>query len=178
MVTAKTARQDPVVARWDHRPQAALWTAAKMDALGHEGLALINTIPKDIDTFCPGYANADAEGRKAFWVGLFSGLAGYESTWREEAAGAGGRYRGLLQIWPTSARFHGCEVTHPNGLYDGETNLRCASRIAAKAVARDQVVVGGPGAWGGVAADWPPMRNAKKRADIASFTRSLSACKA
>jgi hypothetical protein len=178
MVTAKTARHEPVVARWDHRPQAALWTAAKIDALDHEGLALITTVPKDIEEFCPGYAAADEDGRKAFWVALFSGLAGYESTWREEAAGAGGRYRGLLQIWPTSARYHGCDTSHPNGLYDGATNLRCASRIAAKAVARDQVVAGGPGAWGGVAADWPPLRNATKRADIATFTRALPACKA
>jgi hypothetical protein len=176
MVTAKTAQSDPVVARWDHRPQAALWTAAKLDALEHEGAVLINTVPRDIDSFCPGYATADAEDRKAFWVALFSGLAGYESTWREDAAGAGGRYRGLLQIWPTSAKFHGCDVAHPDGLYDGATNLRCASVIAAKAVARDQVVVGGPGNWGGVAADWPPLRDARKRDDIANFTRALPAC--
>jgi hypothetical protein len=176
MVTAKTVRTDPVVARWDHRPQAALWTAAKLEALDHEGAALVDTIPRDIATFCPGYATATEEDRKAFWVALFSGLAGYESTWRETAAGAGGRYRGLLQIWPTSANFHGCDVNHPNGLYDGATNLRCASLIAAKAVARDQVVAGGPGNWGGVAADWPPLRDARKRADISAFTRSLPAC--
>ncbi len=176
MVTAKTARHDPVVARWDHQPQAELWTAAKLEALDHEGAILVNTVPRDIEAFCPGYEKADEEGRKAFWVALFSGLAGYESTWRETAAGAGGRYRGLLQIWPTSAKFHGCEVTHPNGLYDGATNLRCASVIASKAVARDQVVAGGPGNWGGVAADWPPLRDARKRSDISAYTRALPAC--
>jgi hypothetical protein len=176
MVTAKTARHDPVVARWDHRPEAALWTAAKIDALEHEGAALVQTVPRDIQTFCPGYAASDDEGRQAFWVALFSGLAGYESTWRPEAAGAGGRYRGLLQIWPTSARFHGCDISNPNELYDGAKNLRCAAVIASKAVARDQVVAGQPGDWGGVAADWPPLRDARKRADIASFTRSVPAC--
>ena len=165
-----------IVTRWDHRPEAALWTAAKVDALGHEGRALIDTVPRDIDAFCPGYRQADAEGRKAFWTALFSGLAGYESTWRPEAAGAGGRYRGLLQIWPTTARFNGCDLSHPNGLYDGATNLRCATRIAARAVARDQVVAGSPGNWGGVAADWPPLRNARKRNDIANFTRAVPAC--
>ncbi|TVP70643.1 MAG: transglycosylase [Rhodobacteraceae bacterium] len=141
-----------------------------------EGRALVETVPKDIDTFCPGYRTADVEGRKAFWTALFSGLAGYESTWRADAAGAGGRYRGLLQIWPTSARFYGCDLSHPKGLYDGPTNLRCASRIAAQAVARDQVVVGTRGNWGGVARDWPPMRNASKREDIANFTRAVPAC--
>lgn len=176
MVTAKTPAQEAVVARWDHRPEASLWTAAKIDALEHEGAALVATVPHDIETFCPGYEAADEAGRKAFWVALFSGLAGYESTWRPEAAGAGGRYRGLLQIWPTSARFHGCDIAHPNDLYDGAKNLRCASVIASKAVARDQVVAGRPGAWGGVAADWPPLRDARKRADISAYTRSIAAC--
>lgn len=162
--------------RWDHRPEADLWTAAKFEALDNEARALVETVPTDIDTFCPGYEHSDDAGRKAFWTALFSGLAGYESTWRPEAAGAGGRYRGLLQIWPTTARFHGCDVTHPQGLFDGATNLRCAARIAARAVERDQVVVGSNGRWGGVARDWPPMRNASKRADIAAFTRSLPVC--
>ncbi|WP_274353986.1 lytic transglycosylase [Roseinatronobacter alkalisoli] len=177
MVQATDQGDGPeIVTRWDHRPEATLWTAAKFDALDHEGRALVETVPDDIANFCPGYESADAEGRKAFWTALFSGLAGYESTWRPEAAGAGGRYRGLLQIWPTSARFYGCDLSHPNGLYDGATNLRCAARIAAQAVERDHVVAGGPGNWGGVAKDWPPLRDARKRNDIAGFTRSLPVC--
>ncbi len=174
--TAKASAPIEVPTRWDHRPEAELWTAASFDALANGGNALVQTVPRDIETFCPAYAAADADGRKAFWTALFSGLAGYESTWRPDAAGAGGRYRGLLQIWPTSARYYGCDLSHPKGLYDGPTNLRCASRIAAQAVARDKVVVGGPGRWGGVARDWPPMRNARKRNDIAEFTRNVPAC--
>jgi hypothetical protein len=172
----EATRAADVVTRWDHRPEAQRWTEAKFAALETDGRALVDTVPQDIAVFCPGYEGADDEERKAFWTALFSGLAGYESTWRPDAAGAGGRYRGLLQIWPTSARFYGCDLSHPNGLYDGPTNLRCAARIAAQAVERDQVVVGGPGNWGGVAADWPPMRDARKRADIAGFTRALPAC--
>lgn len=174
--SVKSKRIIDVPTRWDHRPEAELWTAAKFDAMENEGRALVTTVPRDIDTFCPGYAKADADARKAFWTAFFSGLAGYESTWRPEAAGAGGRYRGLLQIWPTSARNYGCDISHPRGLYDGPTNLRCASRIAAQAVARDQVVVGSAGRWGGVARDWPPLRDARKRNDIAAFTRDLPAC--
>lgn len=174
--TATTQTAPEIAARWDHRPEAARWTAAQYTALGQEGRALIDTVPSDIDAFCPGYAQADDSGRKAFWIGLFSGLAFYESTWRPEAAGAGGRYRGLLQIWPTSARYYGCDLSHPKGLYDGATNLRCAARIAAQAVERDKVVAGAVGHWGGVAADWPPLRDAAKRRDIAGFTRSLPAC--
>lgn len=172
------SRQDTleITTRWDHRPEADTWTEAAFAALAQDGRALINTVPADIDAFCPGYRSADVEERKAFWTALFSGLAGYESTWRPEAAGAGGRYRGLLQIWPTSARYYGCDLSHPNGLYDGATNLRCATRIAAQAVERDRVVAGGPGQWGGVARDWPPLRRASTRNDIAGFTRDLPMC--
>lgn len=173
---AKRPEQLDVPTRWDHRPEADLWTAAMFSAMEDDARALVTTVPRDIDAFCPNYKAASLKERKAFWTALFSGLAGYESTWRPEAAGAGGRYRGLLQIWPTSARYYGCDLSHPKGLYDGPTNLRCASRIAAQAVARDKVVVGGSGNWGGVARDWPPMRNARKRNDIASFTNTLPVC--
>lgn len=165
-----------VPTRWDHRPEADLWTTATFEALANGGNALVQTVPRDIDTFCPGYAAADDAGRKAFWTALFSGLAGFESTWRPEAAGAGGRYRGLLQIWPTTARHHNCDLSHPSGLFDGATNLACASRIAARAVSRDQVVAGSAGNWGGVARDWPPLRNPGIRNDIAAFTRNIPAC--
>jgi hypothetical protein len=166
------------VTQWDHRPEAQQWTLSTMGAIGNHGTALIETPLADIATFCPGYEDASPTERKAFWVGLFSGLAKYESTWNPRAAGAGGRYRGLLQIWPTSARYHGCAIGDPAELFVGEKNLSCAVRIASRAVARDGVVAGGPGSWGGVAADWPPLRNAAKRAEIAAFTRSQSYCQA
>lgn len=176
-LSAPEAEPEPEFStRWDHRPEAEIWTAAKFDALATEARALIRTVPRDIDTFCPGYAEADSESRKAFWTALFSGLARYESHWRPEAAGAGGRYQGLLQISPATARHHRCDTSGPRGLYDGATNLRCAARIAAAAVARDGVVTGSSGDWGGVARDWPPMRNASKRGEIAAFTRSLPVC--
>lgn len=173
---ANPVKPADIPTRWDHRPEAALWNAAAFQAMANDSRALITTVPADIDTFCPGYAAANEDERKAFWTAFFSGLAGFESTWRPEAAGAGGRYRGLLQIWPTSARFHGCDIAHPDELFDGAANLRCGARIAAQAVARDGVVAGGPGRWGGVARDWPPLRNATKRNDIAAFTRSLPVC--
>ncbi|WP_162300812.1 transglycosylase SLT domain-containing protein [Alkalilacustris brevis] len=164
------------VTQWDHRPEAQEWTVSTMSAIAGHGRPLIETPLADIDVFCPGYENATEEARQAFWVGLFSGLAKYESTWNPRAAGAGGRYRGLLQIWPTTARNHGCRINEAGELYEGPKNLSCAVRIAAAAVERDRVVAGGPGNWGGVAADWPPLRDAAKRAEIAGFTRSQSYC--
>ncbi len=162
--------------QWDHRPEAREWTLSTMGAIEDFGTSLIETPLADISTFCPGYKDATDIDRMAFWVGLFSGLARYESTWNPEAAGAGGRYRGLLQIFPQTARYRGCDINGAGELYDGATNLSCAVRIAAAAVERDGVVAGSPGNWGGVAADWPPMRNARKRAEIASFTSKQDYC--
>jgi hypothetical protein len=51
-------------------------------------------------------------------------------------------------------------------------------RIADAAVARDGVVTGGPGNWGGIAQDWPPMRRAEVRDYIAEFTRAQPWCEA
>ncbi|MGY6411828.1 MAG: transglycosylase SLT domain-containing protein [Alkalilacustris sp.] len=164
------------VTQWDHRPEAREWTLSTMGAIASHARPLIETPLADIDTFCPGYNTASDVERKAFWVGLFSALARYESTWNPQAAGAGGRYRGLLQIFPQTARFRGCDIDSPADLFDGATNLSCAARIAAAAVQRDGVVAGSPGNWGGVAADWPPLRDAGKRARIAEFTRSQSYC--
>jgi len=163
-----------VVTRWDHRTEAEDWNAAAMRALQTDGRAMLELTPRDAGEFCPGYAGADAEGRAAFWVAFMSGLARYESGHRPEAAGAGGRYQGLLQISPATARFHGCDLAAAGGLFDGATNLACAVRIATRAVLRDGVMATGRG---GMAADWPPLRDPAKRTEIAAFTRQVPACR-
>ena len=162
--------------RWDHRPEAESWTEATMSALTSHGAPMVEQTPADIAAFCPGYETASVDERAAFWTGLFSALARYESGWRPDAAGAGGQYRGLLQIFPQTARYHGCNINGAGELYEGERNLSCAVRIATEAVTRDGVVSGQPGSWGGVAADWPPLRNADKRNEIAAFTRAQDYC--
>ena len=138
-VVAPQAQAPEVVARWDHRPEAAAWNAAALRALQGPGAAMLALEPADAETFCPGYDGAGPEGRATFWVAFMSGLARYESGFRPEASGAGGRYQGLLQISPATARFHGCEVSSPRGLYDGATNVACAVRIAAVLAAYSRV---------------------------------------
>lgn len=170
---ANTSEEAPV-ARWDHRPEGETWTKATLAAISSKGKGLTETDPRDIAQFCPAYKNASDEDRQAFWVGLFSALAKHESTWNPRAAGAGGRYRGLLQISPQTARAYGCDA---GKLYDGAQNLSCAVKIASRQVERHGVIAGGPGGWGGVAADWGPMRNAQKRAEIAAWTRAQDYCK-
>lgn len=144
-----------------------------LEAIEDRGHGLISTVPRDIETFCPAYATADDTDRAAFWVGLFSALAKHESTWNPRAKGEGGKYRGLLQITPATARAYGCDATN---LYDAETNLTCAVQIASRQVKAGQAVAQKSDRWLGVAADWGPMRNARKRADIAGWTRAQDYC--
>ncbi|MCV2863654.1 transglycosylase SLT domain-containing protein [Albidovulum sediminicola] len=163
--------------RWDHLPEGEEWTVSTLRALSDDGAALAETVPQDIDTFCPGYSTAGPEDRRAFWAGLLSALAKHESTWNPEARGGGGRWIGLLQIAPRTARAYDCDASDREGLQDGSANLACAVRIAATQVARDDAIVSdGSGGWRGIARDWAPMRASSKRDDIAAWTRSQSYC--
>jgi len=124
-------------------------------------------------TWCPGYAGAGTDQRAAFWAGLFSALAEHESTWNPAAVGGGGRWFGLVQIAPATARSYDCDAETGDALRDGAENLACAVRIAAQTVPRDGVVATGRG---GLAADWGPFMNAGKRADMAAWTRVQPYC--
>ncbi|MFZ5710627.1 MAG: lytic transglycosylase domain-containing protein [Pseudomonadota bacterium] len=157
------------VMQWDKRPEAAEWTQATLDALKSEGAVLASTVPADITAYCPRYASKTPEQRRAFWAGLFSAIAKHESTWNPEARGAGGRYIGLLQISPATARYVGCDLSQ-GGLTDGASNLACAVRIAAN---RDP---GNDDPLAAIVADWGPMQSPKKRAEVAAFTRAQSYC--
>lgn len=153
--------------RWDHRPEADVWTQSMLDALKTDGALLLSSIPQDIDTYCPGYKEASTDDRAAFWVGMFSAIAKYESTWNPQAKGGGGRYLGLLQISPATARNVGCDS---KGLLDGATNLDCAVRIAANRVPSSAVA--------GLTTDWGPMHDRSKRVEVAAWTSAQSYCQA
>lgn len=164
--------------RWDHRPEAEDWTAATLAALRTEGAALVSTVPADVGTFCPSYTTASEPERRAFWAGLLSALAKHESTWNPGAKGGGGRWIGLLQIAPRTARAYDCDLPEGAGLTDGEANLTCAVKIAAVQVERDGAIVSdGSGGWRGIARDWAPMRVGTKREDIAGWTSAQEYCR-
>lgn len=163
--------------RWDHRPEADKWTAATLAALRREGAVLETTVPSDIAAFCPAYAKAPPADRRAFWAGFLSALAKHESTWNPQAKGGGGKWIGLMQIAPQTAKANGCEASSGKGLTDGSANLACAVKIAAKQVGRDGAIVSdSQGSWRGAARDWAPLRSAEKRADVAGWTRAQSYC--
>lgn len=160
-------------ARWDQQPQAAVWTEAALSALDGPAAPLVALVPKDIDSWCPAYDTASADDRKAFWVALVSSLAKHESTWRPAVSGGEGRWHGLLQISPATARGYGCTAGDANTLKDGALNLRCGLRIMAATVRRDGVIAAGGG---GVAADWGPFSQSAKRDDMSAWTRAQPFC--
>lgn len=163
---------------WDHVPQGQDWTEATMTAVMAQGRPLLSTVPADIDTFCPGYADASEQDRAAFWAGLISALAKFESTWNETASGGGGRWIGLLQIDPRTARGYGCAADEAGELKDGEMNLACGVRIMASTVPRDNAIAVRDTRWRGIAADWAPLQKAHARDYIAEWTRSQDYCTA
>lgn len=162
--------------RWDFHPEAPAWTAATLSALETDGAALAEIVPDDITIFCPAYPEKSASERRAFWAGLFSALAKHESRWNPAASGGGGRWIGLLQIDPRTARGYGCEADSASELKDGEDNLACAVKIAVRQVARDNLVAGEDGRHG-IGRDWGPFRSAEKRAEMAAWTRAQSYCR-
>ncbi|MBV1866714.1 MAG: transglycosylase SLT domain-containing protein [Marinosulfonomonas sp.] len=165
------------VMRWDHRPEAAIWTRATLAAIQRHGQALLTSVPRDITSFCPAYPGASDADRAAFWSGLLSALAKHESTWRPEAAGGGGKWIGLTQIDPRTAAGYGCDAQSVSQLKDGAANLSCAVRIAAHQVGRDEYLVTNGDSWRGIARDWAPFRNDAKLADMAAWTSTQSYCR-
>ena len=174
-VEARNEAPDLPVARWDFRPEGREWTEASVAALASHGRPLLEIVPQDIEAWCPGYDTASEAERKEFWVGLLSALAKHESTWRPEAAGGGGKWFGLLQISPATARGYGCQAQTAEALKNGVANLSCAIRIMAVTVPRDGVVAANGR---GVAADWGPFHQASKREEMRNWVRSQSYCAA
>lgn len=162
--------------RWDHRPEAATWTQRTLVAVAGEDEDLAGLVPADIATFCPGYKTATMAERRSFWVGLISATAKHESTWNPRASGGGGRYLGLMQISPATARQYGCQAQTASALKDGTANLACAVQIMSAQVGRDRMVAGG--GTKGIGRDWGPFRSAEKRRDIAKWTAQQDYCRA
>jgi hypothetical protein len=169
------ARKKIVVpkARWDNIEGSRSWSIAALRGLRAQANHLPDLVPRDIADYCPAYPSAGRVQREAFWVGLISSLAWHESTHRPWAVGGGGRWFGLVQIYPPTARFYKCKARSGAALKDPEDNLSCALRIMAVTVPRDKVISRG---MRGVAADWGPFHSRRKREDIMAWTRSQPYC--
>ncbi len=169
---ASTSNMPPPM-RWDFRPEGAEWTEASLAMLDGDAAVLTQVVPRDIRNWCPAYPEADTDQRAVFWTGLLSALAKHESTWNPEAVGGGGRWFGLVQIAPATARGYGCAARSGSALLNGSANLQCALRIWSTTVLRDGVVSAGGG---GVAADWGPMVMSRKREEMRAWISQQSYC--
>jgi hypothetical protein len=163
-------------ARWDFKDGGAVWTRAALSSIATHADDLTTIVPRDIDNWCPGYAAAPEDKRRAFWVGMMSALSKHESTYNPRAVGGGALWYRLLQISPETARRYGCRAQTGEALKNAADNLSCAARIMAITVARDEAVALHDGRWRGVAADWGPMTNRSKINEMASWTRQQSYC--
>lgn len=173
-MSSAAATAEPPPMRWDHRPEAAEWTATALAAVARRDDVLAGRVPADIAAWCPGYEEASLADRRAFWVGMMSALAKHESSWNPGAQGGGGKWIGLLQISPRTARGHGCAASSAKALKDGSGNLDCAVEIFARDVARDGMVAGKGNR--GVGRQWAPFRKGAKRADMAAWTSAQPYC--
>ncbi len=163
-------------ARWDNRPQGDLWTRTALTALRENAPGIVDVVPRDIQTWCPAYPeNSDAR-RRAFWVGLMSALAWHESRHQPTAVGGGNQWFGLLQIFPPTARGYDCRARTGTDLTDPLLNLSCATRIMAVTVARDNAIALNDGRWRGIAADWGPMVQTRKREDMIDWVSGQDYC--
>ena len=162
--------------RWDFKDGSQIWTRAAMVSVGAYGDGLDSIVPRDIDTWCPAYAQNSPTLQRAFWVGMMSALAKHESTYRPTAVGGPDLWYGLLQIYPDTARRYGCRARTGEALKNPVENLSCAARIMAVTVARDQAVAVRDSRWRGVAADWGPMTKPSKIAEMAAWTRKQTYC--
>lgn len=164
-------------ARWEHRRNGELWTRVALAAINTHGRALLDVVPEDISEWCPAYTQNDPRNRAAFWAALLSTLSRYESTWNPGAVGGGGKWYGLLQIYPQTAEFRNCRVQTGEALKHGPSNLNCAVRIMAATVPRDQAISVRDERWKGVAADWGPIRNDWMRQDMQRYTKRQTYCR-
>lgn len=165
--------QNPPAAFWDNHPQGADWTQTAIKSLSTDALPLVEIVPEDVAQWCPAYETAPVEMRAAFWTGLASRLAETESSLRPEVSSPNGKWHGLLQISPATARGYGCDAGTREALKDGSANIACALRIWSVTVPRDGVIAAD---LGGVAADWGPMQRPRPREDIRAWISAQDYC--
>jgi hypothetical protein len=172
---------------WDGRLEGREWTALTQGAIDSLAPQLLNTLPADIDAFCPGYKTASAGERRLFYVALLAELARYESNFDPntrfqenftDSTGARVVSRGLLQLSQESANGYGCAITQPDQLYVPATNLACAVRILGRWIERDQLIAGySAGAWRGASRYWSPLRDRNKLVDLQAALNSKPYCR-
>lgn len=174
-------------AAWDGRtPDAAKFTEITERAIDELGPQLLESVPRDIETFCPNYARLGAEERKGVWLMMVSAIAKFESnfrpsvSYRENFVNSKGELivsRGLLQLSSESANGFGCRIRQESDLHDPEKNLTCGVRILTRTITRDGIVTEKTAEhWKGGARYWSVLRKQRTLPAIKGATRGLASC--
>jgi len=188
VVLAPLASADDYAA-WARKNPDGSWTAAAETAVAASTLA--QSVPADVEKFCPGYAARSADDRNVFWVGLLSIVARPESnfkpetTFTEDFPDAQGKKvvsRGLLQISIESAnqKKYSCGIVKAEDLHDPSINLGCGVKILDAWVKTDNVIATwGTGKPAGGGRYWSTLREKNNHLpELTKFTRSLKVCTA
>lgn len=175
------------VADWDGRPDGAQWTAFTRQALATEGKALRAIEPADATAYCPAYTMLSGEEREAFWIGLLSAMARFESGFRpttsyqESFSDRNGNSvisRGLLQLSQESANGYHCGIEDADELHEPRTNLTCGVKIMTALVSRDGTIgTEVNGRWRGGSAYWSVLRRTSgSNSKIRAYTTRMAIC--
>lgn len=161
------------VAWSDHR-RSDEYTTFTGEHIDNYGQDLLNTVPEDIDLYCPQYRDFSREQRRDFYISFISTVARFENnsfnpslTFREDFPDSTGNLvvsRGLLQVSLESSRGWGCPLRSANELHDASKNLECGVRILNGLMRRGNRLgsrVGG--SWKGGAEYWSVLRSTHAR---------------
>ena len=167
-------------------------TRITLNELNYLDDSFYSIIPRDIRYWCPAFRRQSLEARKAFYLGLVSGIAQFETNFRASARylEAGGHYsRGILQLGQLSLSYYSegtrCDVSgDPRQLHDLEENLSCGVMLINHWVSRDKYIASdgnigqGDARYFGASRYWSTLREGRRgRREISAFTRKLSVCR-
>lgn len=149
-------------------------------------------VPRDVRDWCPAFRQQTLQGRKAFYLGLISGIARYETDFRANVKylEASGHYsRGLLQLGQLALSYYPqeyrCDASgDPRQLHDLQENISCGVMLISHWVNRDGYIAApgnrgdGDARYFGAARYWSTLRDVGRgRDDIRAFTRRLPVCR-
>jgi hypothetical protein len=92
---------------------------------------------RDINEYCPAYANSSQPQKINCWFRISTGIMAFESGFRSNLPGDGGRSRGLMQIMDMNCRR---DRIVGNMLYTPKYNFICGLRLMGDLISRYKVI--------------------------------------
>ena len=171
-----------------HR-DGSLWTIHTLRRIDNIQDSFLETVPTDVNIFCPNYANLTRDQRKYFWTFLISVMVQFESQFDptssyeegfNDSTGNPVISRGLLQISFESSKSYDCGFSSAEQIHNPYMNLACGINILNKWIPADQSFAGyRTNKWRGGARYWSVLRAADKESynTIVERSSKLSLCR-